>query len=787
MNDTVYVWLEPTPKVTLTPLRDTICTDLVTSIGLTSVTVPTREVRFRYRVEFNSPEVELTHQADTNFLAPDFVIHDSIRNNSRVPQLVLFIVTPFTRDLNDNEKCPGIADTAYVWVAPELLLQDSVRTFIGGRNIRCFGENNGEIYILPSGGIEAFDNYGVYDLNYAWNTGKVTKDITGLTAGSYRVTVTDKLNCHAGDTVTLIQPDTMVSVIAIVDTISCGGGRDGTITVNSTGGTNGYSAAWYNFPEIYSTDTIWNKTLTNVLLGYYAVHITDTNGCENDIGRIVNEPSPLYVNLTPDNFSGYNIKCYGDNSGIIRPFAGTNQLLTYHWTGPNGLDTTYQTNQDLTPFDSLYAGNYNLILKDINNCHIMSSVELTQPEKLSASVVTHSMSCSGDRMGSAVITATGGAVVTGDYTYNWSNGATVDSASGLTPGIYYITLTDDNSCAVLDSATITQDKPITIDFNIVKAVSCYGYTDGILNAEANIGSPPYSYLWSDNSTGPTISGIGKGTYSLTVTDSKNCIESDTFSIEQPKELHVDFMMDPVSCTENADGEVSMSGSGGNGGYHYTFNSMPANGNSIGNLIAGLYQVKMQDQKNCQLDTFITVSQLDPIVIKTEVTTPACPDQTDGSIELTVSGGTPQYNFDWMGFSSVTGNKLNNIKEGNYPVEVTDARGCKATDTVEVVSDRRTCLDIPSAFTPNNDSWNNTWIINHSALMDIPISEIYPNLVVKVYNRWGKLVYVSGKGYPIPWDGRDMNGKALPVDSYYYIIQINDGSGRVETGNITIIR
>ena len=99
----------------------------------------------------------------------------------------------------------------------------------------------------------------------------------------------------------------------------------------------------------------------------------------------------------------------------------------------------------------------------------------------------------------------------------------------------------------------------------------------------------------------------------------------------------------------------------------------------------------------------------------------------------------------------------------------------------------TCLEIPTAFSPNGDSWNNTWIIDHSELEGIMIKDMYPNLVVKIYNRTGKLVYQSEAGYPEPWDGHDMHGNKLPVDSYYYLIILNDGSKRVETGNVTILR
>ena len=96
-------------------------------------------------------------------------------------------------------------------------------------------------------------------------------------------------------------------------------------------------------------------------------------------------------------------------------------------------------------------------------------------------------------------------------------------------------------------------------------------------------------------------------------------------------------------------------------------------------------------------------------------------------------------------------------------------------TIEVLHD--SYIKIPNAFSPNGDGINDVW--NISGITN------YPGATVKVYNRWGKKIWVSDKGYPIPWDGKS-NGTKLPVDSYHYVIEINNGKKPI-VGHVTIVR
>ena len=113
----------------------------------------------------------------------------------------------------------------------------------------------------------------------------------------------------------------------------------------------------------------------------------------------------------------------------------------------------------------------------------------------------------------------------------------------------------------------------------------------------------------------------------------------------------------------------------------------------------------------------------------------------------------------------------------YTLSVTDANGCSVSSsvTIEAVSDL--CLQIPNAISPNGDNINDVW--------NIGLRELYPEMEVTIFNRWGETIWKSGRGYPVPWDGRS-NGTLLPMDSYHYIINLHNGRKPI-IGNITIVK
>jgi len=214
--------------------------------------------------------------------------------------------------------------------------------------------------------------------------------------------------------------------------------------------------------------------------------------------------------------------------------------------------------------------------------------------------------------------------------------------------------------------------------------------------------------------------------------------------------------------------------GGTPDYKYLWEN-GSTGSSLNDLPAGTYSVEVTDNNGCITDTAVTLRQPDSLVLGLSVRNTYCPDMSDGAVFTAVTGGVGPYDYTWS-----TGGKddrLENIIPGTYSVRVMDANMCQVGDTVRVESDRPQCLEIPTAFSPNGDGVNDTWELGRI--------ELYPEVVVEIYNRWGELLFRSNAGYGNQWDGT-RNGKPLPMDSYHYVIILHNG-GKPITGNVTIIR
>ena len=232
----------------------------------------------------------------------------------------------------------------------------------------------------------------------------------------------------------------------------------------------------------------------------------------------------------------------------------------------------------------------------------------------------------------------------------------------------------------------------------------------------------------------------------------------------------------INCAGDNTGTISIEPLNHVGNVTYLW-SDGSSGQNRRSLNAGLYTVIIIDGNNCTAESGITLTEPDSIKIAFVVTEPICADSPSGEIRSVITGGVPGTDYIYKWSDNSFGRNISKILPGEYRLIVSDLNGCSVKDSVELKSLHESCLVIPNSISPNGDLINDVW--------NIGSINLYPLIEVTIFNNWGQTVWKSEKGYPRPWDGTS-NGTKLPIDSYFYIIDLHNGS-RPVAGSVTIIK
>jgi gliding motility-associated-like protein len=512
-------------------------------------------------------------------------------------------------------------------------------------NVKCFNGNDGSIDINVSGGTSPY--------SYLWSNSQTTEDINNLAAGGYGVTVTDSHGCIIRDSAVITQP-TQLMIGKTFFNVNCFGGSNGSIDLSVRGGISPYSFKWTN-GQI-------TEDIQNLTSGVYIVTVTDSNGCSVKDTSNISQPADLGLTYIKT-----DVKCYNENNGTIN-ITVTGGTVPYQYKWSNN-----QVTEDII---NLIAGGYGVVVTDSHGCKISDSIIISEPTLLMIGHSHVNVRCYNDSSGSIMLFLTGG---TTPYKYNWNNGRTTKQINNLLAGFYKVTVTDSNGCVVKDSAVISQPDQLTINHTLVN-VSCYNWNNGKINIDVNGGVAPYKYNWSNNSWNEDQTGLIAGQYNVVVSDSQNCITSDTFIIAQPGELTTSMVSVNVSCYNGGNGLINLTVNGGTIPYSYTWSNGPVN-QDIYNLQAGKYSVIVKDSQNCEIRDSIIITQPMPLRINQSSRNVSCKNGTDGSINITVIGGTTPYRFIWSGGQNTE--DISQLNAGSYVVTVTDTNGCEIKDSVVI--------------------------------------------------------------------------------------------------------
>lgn len=522
--------------------------------------------------------------------------------------------------------------------------------------VSCFGGNDGTATVNPSGGTPGY--------TYAWNTTppQTAQIATGLSIGTYIVTITDANNCTAQDTVTITQQSAM-SASTTSTLVSCSGGTDGTATVTALGGVGGYSYNWNTVP-FQTTPTAVNLSATT-----YFVTVTDANNCTVIDTVTIGTNNPIILSG-----SSTNAACMGvsDGSATVTASGGAGGF-TYQWDANAG-------NQTTATASNLGFGSYQVTVTDVNSCFETITISVGITTTLTSTMSSIDVSCFGGNDGSATILPGNGVA---PYTFNWTPAGTPTATiNSLTADTYYVTATDVNGCFVADSVVVGEPMNVVTTMGYT-GVSCNGGNDGSATVSAVGGTPLYTYQWDANAanqTTATASNLTAGQYIVTVTDANNCTYDDTVTVTEPAALSVVMNMRAVNCHGTNDGMAWVTVSGGTAPFNYAWNSSPASvTDTLSNAFAGTYTVTVTDANNCIIMDSVTITEpaapLTSGVLHSDV---SCNNGNDGTATAIPVGGTPPYSFNWS--NSMTGANINGLTAGTYLVSITDNKGCTTIDS-----------------------------------------------------------------------------------------------------------
>lgn len=689
-------------------------------------------------------------------------------------------------------------------------------------NVNCFGGATGAAQVAVSGGTTPY--------TYTWAPNVSTgSSASNLTAGTYTVTAEDVAGCSGVVTFNISQPSAALSVTATVTNGTCGQ-SNGQIALTASGGTPGYGYVWA--PAVSTT-----ATAVSLTAGSYSTTITDALGCSVTSSNTVTASAA--INATAG--TTINVTCNGANDGSAHiNVSGGTTPLAYAWTPSAGIGGASTD----SAYGLLPGVTYTAIVSDGAGCADTVTVSVTQPAPYTVSQTSANADC-GLSNGTASVTASGS---NGGYTYLWNNGQTTNAITGLSAGLYILTITDSKGCTYTDSVTVgVNGGPPAPTISGGPLTFCQG-DSVVLTSSAATGN-----AWSTGATTQSITVFAAGSYTVTET-SGGCTS--------PASAAVVVTVNPIPATPTiaASGPLTFCQGGS-----VTLTSSASSGNvwsngattptivvsTSGTFTVSTTQLGCQSAASAPVTTVVTPNPV-PLIASTD--TAVCPGATV-TLDATTSGATT---YIW---SNGTTQPTLSATDGTYSVTVT-ANGCSGTasitigalpalgtftlpDSLAPCTGDTVTLDATTAnatayqwtginattpvvyVTANTaapggtlyraDVTNQCGALSDSVIVAfkdcecriIMANAFTPNgdglndyyhpimqcqhptsINFRIYNRWGELVFEStaldGK-----WDG-NYKGQAQPIEVYTYILEFSGLENNQQktvhlSGNVTLLR
>ena len=513
---------------------------------------------------------------------------------------------------------------------------------------------NGSISLTASGGAGGY-SYAINGGNFGIGA------FNGLIAATYTVSVKDQNNCVVSAPVSLVDINGPTATITSSSNNTCFGGNNGSATVLASGGTPPYTYFWSPSSQV-------QPTAVNLAAGIYGVTVRDNQGCAASASIVITQPDSFFVNT-----SGINPRCNGQSNGsAIASAGGGVSPYVYQWQVVNALAGPSIT--------GLSFGSHTITVTDANGCIVRNTITLSNPSLFTANIAKTIPSCNGLCDGSATVTSTNGV---GSLVYQWNdpNNQTTQTASGLCAGNYTVSITDFNGCIASAAVTLSEPAVLVSALANVNNISCAGVCNGSAEVIASGGTPPYAYDWTNGSTSSTVSGLCATTYSAEVTDSKGCVAVSVLQVSSPAPLTLDVSSTDILCHGQCTGTATATFGGGTAPYSFNWFPSLATVYNPTALCDGIHSVTITDANGCQLTDTTLINEPAPFTASTNVIGNNLCNQSNGSAQVLVTGGTSPFIYDWNNGGSTA--IISSLQGGVYSVDVTDANGCIASAIANV--------------------------------------------------------------------------------------------------------
>ena len=724
-------------------------------------------------------DLELSY-LDTSLIVTDGIILENMSQGD-----YSFVVS-------DSNLCTTQIDT--IITAPDTLSFSMISVSdYNGTNTSCFGVNDAFLLSAVSGGVGPFDYSFNGGVSYVASNTVNEYQFENLGSGLVTFQVKDNNECIANFIYEITSSEDILPSLSIYAPINCNGNDEGTLLAQFDGGLSNFI---YHLSNLEDTISIESSEISmlfeNISSGFYELNVTDANGCSNDISNAsqinLNQPAELSYEVNVD-----EISCNSFENGVFELYNLSGGVGSYSIKLYSNLGYYFEDNNlgnfDFLSFDSLTAASYILIITDENDCNLIDTLNLDNPDELSALSFVENVDCFANANGYLELTVDGGSepytLSINNENYNSSDLFTVEN---LGSGVYSYQLIDANGCSLISEVTISQPDSIIIEPVIVNNI-CFGQSHGSIDFNVSGGVTPYLYQFTDAngiliSDSNSVNNLSAASYYIMISDSNGCAFNQEVVILEPIEISIEHEIVNESCPDAKDASIISFVSDFQDSYEVFWSDNELSGLDNSNISPGQYIITIVDNFGCfKIDT-LTVEKAESLDIYTSSVATECSYTNDGSINIDfaqigsynvfITNGIDSY------ADSISNNTLqfDNLSSGEYSISINYNSNC-ILDTVLTIDheDGYNCIIPEPTFSPNFDGLNDVFK---------PVDGFDESIELIIFNRWGAIVF-NQESFNPAWDGTDLNGNLVPSADYYYILKFNNTLFDDITGIITLLK